>query len=86
MAATVSDQLVSIIRTAVPAVIGAVVAFAATHGMNLDPTMAVSLITPLVITVYYTLVRKVEDKYPQAGWLLGYPASPSYSPPAPPAA
>lgn len=80
--ATISDTMAGIIRTAVPAVVGAGVAFAAAHGIAVDTNTVnqlVYMLTPLFIAVYYAAVRLLENKFPQAGWLLGFPASPSYA-------
>ncbi len=77
-----SDFLISLIRTWVPIVIGAVVAWLATKGVDLDPETQTGLIvgfTGVVIAVYYAIVRVLEDRFPWFGFLLGSKQTPAYS-------
>ena len=71
-----SDTLVSFIRTGVPVVVGAVVAYLSKHGLDidLDPFAA----TALAISLYYALVRALEKRWPVFGFLLGVPKEPAY--------
>ena len=76
-----SDQIISYIRTTVPIIIGALVAWLALRGINVptglvEPTTA--LITALAGTLYYIIVRKLEQKWPKLGVLLGVAKSPEY--------
>lgn len=76
-----SDQITSYIRTAVPLVVGALVAWLAVKGINVPvefiaPTTA--LITALAGALYYVIVRKLEAKYPKVGVLLGVAKQPEY--------
>lgn len=79
MAASINDQMVSIIRTAVPAAIGTVIAYGASKGLNIDPISVNAAIVPLAITLYYAVVRYAEKRHPQLGWLLGFAATPTYT-------
>lgn len=73
----------SIIRTAVPIIIGTLLSLLARVGFNLDLEGQAELttwITSLFIGGYYIVVRLLEQKVPQLGWLLGLAKSPdSYS-------
>ena len=60
----------NICRTAVPAIIGAAVAWITKEWMTL-PANDLMYLTPLATTAYYTAVRFLEEKYPKASWLLG---------------
>jgi len=76
-----NDQITSYIRTAVPIVIGALVAWLAGKGINVPadliaPTTA--LITVLAGALYYIIVRKLETKWPKVGVLLGVAKAPEY--------
>jgi hypothetical protein len=76
-----SDQITSYIRTVVPYAIGAIVAWLAAKGINVPedliaPTTA--LITAAAGTLYYIVVRKLEQKWPKLGVLLGVAKTPEY--------
>ena len=60
----------NICRTAVPAIIGAVVAWVTKEWMKL-PANDLMYLTPVATTAYYTAVRFAEEKFPKASWLLG---------------
>ena len=62
--------LKNIIRTAVPSVVGAVVSIIAKAKANLTPSET-AVIFPIATTLYYSLVRTLETKYPKLSWLLG---------------
>ena len=81
----VSDYGRSLIRTFVPLVVGSLVAWLATRGVEVDRTALIGILDPLLATAYYALIRAAEKRWPGAGWLLGAPGAPSYAPaPAPP--
>lgn len=68
---------VSIVRTFVPYLVGLLAA----NGLELDQetiagvTGAVAFVISLA---YYIVVRLLEKKFPQIGFLLGVPAKPTY--------
>jgi len=60
----------NICRTAVPAIVGAIVAWVTKEWAKL-PANDLMYLTPLATTAYYTAVRFAEEKFPKASWLLG---------------
>lgn len=79
-----TDLIASLIRTYVPAVVGAVLVAigSALDIANLDTPDNRARVVGAIFVVYYAGVRLLERKYPKAGWLLGLPKPPSYTPPA----
>lgn len=81
-----SDYLVSLVRTWVPTVVGAVISWLATLGLELGAEAEVGLVTfltALCIAVYYALVRALETRWPALGRLLGAKRAPVYEAPVP---
>ena len=80
---TLNTLAPSLIRTYVPIIVGALVAWLLTLGVNLDAGAQTGLIvflTGLLQAVYYTLIRLAERQWPQIGVLLGLAKTPdSYS-------
>jgi hypothetical protein len=75
------DYLVSLIRTWVPVLAGAVISWAVTQGLSITPATKSSLIvglTGIFIAGYYALARALELRYKWAGLLLGVRKAPSY--------
>jgi len=72
----------SIVRTIVPIIVGAVIGWATTQGIALDPEFEVSLILAITAAfqgIYYILVRLFELYVsPKFGWLLGLAKAPEY--------
>lgn len=69
----------SLIRTIVPVVAGAVISWLAMVNLNIDTegqTALASLLTALLTGGYYIVVRLIETKVPQVGWLLGLAKTP----------
>lgn len=60
----------NIVRTAVPSIIGAVVTWVTKASAHLTPT-ELAVVFPVATTAYYTVIRTLETKYPNLGWLLG---------------
>jgi len=60
----------NICRTAVPAIVGAIVAWVTKEWAKL-PANDLMYLTPLATTAYYTAIRFAEEKWPKAAWLLG---------------
>ena len=76
-----SDFLVAFIRTAVPAAVGAVLAWLASIGLDLGATAEVPLISALTLSLtllYYAGARALEGRFPALGVLLGVPKAPVY--------
>ena len=74
----------SIVRTLVPVAVGQLAAYLATIGVILpeDVMAAVTVVLGFAFTtVYYIVVRWLEQKFPKIGVLLGWSAVPtSYTP------
>lgn len=73
---SLSDYVVSLIRTLVPGAVAAAFAWLATKsGLVLDEqssATAILLVTGTVLALYYGAVRKLEERWPSVGkWLLG---------------
>lgn len=78
----VSNYLMSLIRTAVPAAVGAVLSWLALRGLNVpasDRESITAAATFVVLLAYYAAVRALEKRWPKLGVLLGVPAAPSYA-------
>lgn len=75
--------IAGLIRTVVPAIVGALATWLLSFGLDVGPDAYAGLTAflGLVFTgLYYVVVRLIEDRVPQAGWLLGLAKSPdSYS-------
>ena len=70
----------SLIRTIVPIAVGSLVGWLATRGVEVDASTIIPTVDAILAAVYYGVVSAVEQKWPAAGWLLGYPGAPSYAP------
>ena len=73
-----SDQIVSIIRTVVPALVGLLITAAGQIGVDLDNAALTAVVSSIVIGAYYAAARQLERRWPKAGWLLGLPRAPTY--------
>ena len=60
----------NIVRTAVPAVVGAVLTWITKLSAHLTPS-EVAVVFPIATTLYYSAIRLLEEKYPRLSWLLG---------------
>lgn len=79
----------SLVRTYVPIIVGALVAWLATIGLAIDADTAAGLIiflTGALQGLYYLIVRLLERKFPQIGVLLGSTQKPVYVQPEAPSA
>jgi hypothetical protein len=65
-----NNTLRNIVRTAVPAIVGAVASVIAKVKANLTPTET-AIIFPIATTAYYSAIRTLETKHPKLSWLLG---------------
>lgn len=71
--------LVSLKRTLIPIIVGAVAAsFLADY---VDPIALERVLSGVISAVYYIVVRFIETKFPGAGVLLGDKAQPVYEKP-----
>lgn len=76
-----NDLAISVIRTVVPSIVGAVLAMLTAQGIELDAEAAANLtgfLTALLGGVYYLVVRVIESRHPKAGILLGKAKTPEY--------
>lgn len=81
-----NNYAISLIRTWVPIIVGAVASWLLARGLKLDAQTQAGLIaglTALLSGGYYAIVRGLETKFPWMGALLGHRATPVYVPPAP---
>ena len=65
-----NPTLRNIVRTAVPAIVGAIASVIAKVKANLTPTET-AVIFPIATTAYYSAIRTLETKFPKLSWLLG---------------
>ncbi|MFI6813787.1 hypothetical protein ACIBG7_15305 [Nonomuraea sp. NPDC050328] len=75
---SLSDWLVSWLRTNVAAWIPSLAAWLASYGVDLPVAPASVVLVSLAISGYYTVVRLLEAVWPGAGVLLGWKAAPTY--------
>jgi len=76
-----NDFVTSLIRTNVPIVVGALVAWLVSVGVEVpegSETPLVVGVTALSIAVYYSAVRWLETRWPAFGYLLGTKVEPKY--------
>lgn len=76
-----SDLVTSCIRTVVPAIVGSLMAWLSTKGIDLDVEAATGLTTFLAALfsgLYYLAARMLEQAYPEFGRLLGVAKKPKY--------
>lgn len=83
-----SALVLSVIRTGVPALVGALAAWLlATFGVQLPDEVLVEAVaagTAVLATLYYIAARVVERRWPSWSWLLGSTQQPTrYEHPAP---
>lgn len=74
----------SLIRTWVPIIVGALVAYLVSFGIELDvdaQTGLVVFLTAFLQGAYYLIVRVLERRYPKLGLLLGSESQPKYTDP-----
>ena len=69
----------SIVRTFVPIVVALLVRAGAKVGLDLDPGLFLEVVTVIITTIYYVVVRLLETRVaPIWGWLLGVAKVPAY--------
>lgn len=77
-----SDLWASIVRTAVPYIVGGIVSWLVGLGLSVDASLEGTLTAVFTFvfgTVYYLAVRALEKKWPALGVLLGVPVQPTYT-------
>ena len=77
-----NDSVIAQLRTTVPALVGAGVAWAASRGIDIDPETqgaAIVAFTGIFTAIWRFLLGLAEKHAPNLGWLLGYPKQPSYT-------
>ncbi|MGW4469653.1 hypothetical protein ACWENQ_08270 [Nonomuraea sp. NPDC004354] len=79
---SLSDWIVSWLRTNVAAWIPTIAAWLAGFGIELPVEASTLAVGSLLVSGYYTLARLLESRWPGAGVLLGWKAAPSYSAPS----
>jgi len=65
-----TNEIKNIIRTLVPAAVGAALAYITKATAHI-PAGEVAALAPVFATAYYSAVRFLENKYPALSWLLG---------------
>jgi uncharacterized membrane protein (DUF441 family) len=77
-----SDFVISLIRTWTPVLVGSLLSWLTSKGLEIDPADAAALITALTgifIAAYYLLARLIEKWFPAiGGLLLGSRKQPEY--------
>lgn len=76
-----SDLIASIIRTAVPSIVGVIVGWLTTLGVTLPKQQEENLSLLIAFAaglLWYVIVRALEQKWPALGVLLGVPKQPAY--------
>lgn len=76
-----SDLIASIIRTAVPSIVGIIVGWLTTLGVTLPKQQEENLSLLIAFAaglLWYVIVRALEQKWPALGVLLGVPKQPAY--------
>lgn len=77
-----NDFVVSLIRTYVPVGVGGALGYLASLGINMPEDVKSQLTAGFVglgIAVYYFIARKLEERFPALGGLLGKRQKPSYT-------
>ena len=76
-----SDFITAGIRTISPMIVGAVASWLITLGLTVSEDLKSSLVVLITFALsaaYYLIVKALERKFPQLGWLLGSPKQPVY--------
>lgn len=74
-----NDFVVSKIRTYVPLVVSWFLLRVGEWTMvDIDGEALITAVVGLVAAVWYAIARGLEQRWPQAGWLIGYAKTPSY--------
>lgn len=72
----------AVVRTVVPAIVGAILAFFASHNISVSTEWQGWLtagLTTVLTGLYYVLASQLQSRWPLAGLLLGSTARPTYT-------
>lgn len=75
-----SDLVPSLIRTWVPAAVGALIVFLADFGIDVGSEDATAFFVAVAMGAYYAIVRVIAARWPAAEVLLGHRSTPTYEP------
>lgn len=78
----VSNLWASLVRTAIPTLVGALIVSLSAIWVHFDATsqaLAIAAVTALVNAAYYTLAQLLTARWPRASWLLGTTTPPAYA-------
>jgi hypothetical protein len=75
-----ANNVPAIVRTIVPVVVGAVISWLITRGLDLSSyeNAINAWLLVAVTTLYYALFKWLESKWPAFGWFLGLAKQPVY--------
>ena len=74
-----NSYVVSGIRTVVPIIVGWLLAhFLFLHAFGVASPALAAAVSGALAGLWYLAARALERKWPALGWLLGYPAEPTY--------
>jgi hypothetical protein len=77
-----NDSVIAQLRTVTPGIVGALIAWAAGRGIDIDPATEGAFVvaaTGIAVAVWRFIFGKIEKHFPSMGWLLGYPKQPVYT-------
>lgn len=77
-----NDVITSAIRTYTPILVGGLISWLLSLGVEVDPQSQAGLViflTGLLQALYWTVVRLLEKKWPALGVLLGKAEQPTYT-------
>lgn len=72
------------IRTISGIIAGAIITLVARYGFDIDQASLIVVLNGIFQSLYYIAVRYIGSHYPNAEWLLGSPATPTYDQPSTP--
>ncbi|MEM8905599.1 MAG: hypothetical protein AAGA17_02300 [Actinomycetota bacterium] len=68
----------SIVRTIVPMIVGFVLSLPIVSSLDIDQAALETVVSGVVVSVYYVVVRFLEERHAVFGWLLGLARTPTY--------
>jgi len=73
------DYSASVIRTFTAIAVGFILGLLGSDVAGVSEAALTPAISALIGAVYHAVVRAAEHKWPKAGYLLGWPAQPTYT-------